>query len=115
MRKNFVAVNKDHNLVSGFGEEVRILDHGWGFEFVDTKTCYATADFEYFDISGIDLPADIPTMIKDYCYTPEEGFYVNPDPPKEMPYGVDPAIVEQIQADYREKLAKEVSENGYNA
>lgn len=39
--------------------------------------------------------------------------WVEPEP--DPTYGVDPAIVEQIQADYREKLLKEVQSYGYNA
>lgn len=53
-----------------------------------------------------------------YCYTPEQGFYENPnyvEPDATNTYGIPDELFNQIKADYREQIAKEVSENGYNA
>lgn len=53
-----------------------------------------------------------------YCYTESEGFYLNPDyvePDPTNTYGISDELFNQIKSDYREKIAQEVSENGYNA
>ncbi len=42
-----------------------------------------------------------------YCYTEEKGFYENPN-------WVEPEVEDPIQ-EYRDQLASEVSEIGYNA
>ena len=53
-----------------------------------------------------------------YCYTPEQGFYKNPnyvEPDPANTYGIPDELFNQIKSDYREQIAQEVSENGYNA
>ena len=34
-----------------------------------------------------------------YCYTPEDGFYVNPNYKEPNPYGIPDYLVEQIKND----------------
>lgn len=49
-----------------------------------------------------------------YCYSPEKGFYENPDwiePGSDIPE----EIKETIRQEYRDELAQEVSQNVYGA
>ena len=85
-----------------------------------TKTISSTADEGYTRIddcrfivkaSGYNFHEveDVPNGISayKYCYTIEKGFYENPD-------WVEPEIEDPYQ-NYREQLAQEVSQNGYDA
>ena len=85
-----------------------------------TKTISSTADEGYTRIddcrfivkaSGYNFHEveDVPNGILayKYCYTIEKGFYENPD-------WVEPEIEDPIQ-EYRNQLASEVSEIGYDA
>ena len=92
-----------------------------------TKTISSTADDGYTRIddcrfivkaSGYNFHEveNVPNGISayKYCYTIEKGFYENPDwvePSSDIPE----EIKETIKQEYRDELAQEVSQNGYDA
>lgn len=67
---------------------------------------------------NIEVSDEVKSNPSKYCYTPEQGFYENPnyvEPDPANTYNIPDELFNQIKADYREQIAKEVSENGYNA
>lgn len=67
---------------------------------------------------NVEVSDEVKTNPSKYCYTEEKGFYVNPDyvePDPTNTYGIPDELFNQIKSDYREQIAQEVSENGYNA
>lgn len=67
---------------------------------------------------NVEVSDEIKSNLSKYCYTEEQGFYENPnyvEPDATNTYGIPDELFNQIKADYREQIAKEVSENGYNA
>ena len=92
-----------------------------GDEMVDEKIINANGSHTAFafPINSYDIdnvPSDV--AVYKYCYTEADGFYLNPDyiePDVSNTYGIPDELFNQIKADYREKIAQEVSGNGYNA
>lgn len=67
---------------------------------------------------NVEVSDEVKSNPSKYCYTESEGFYLNPDyvePDPTNTYGISDELFNQIKSDYREKIAQEVSENGYNA
>ena len=67
---------------------------------------------------NVEVSDEVKSNPSKYCYTPEQGFYENPnyvEPDPANTYGISDELFNQIKSDYREQIAQEVSENGYNA
>lgn len=67
---------------------------------------------------NVEVSDEVKSNPSKYCYTPEQGFYKNPnyvEPDPANTYGIPDELFNQIKSDYREQIAQEVSENGYNA
>lgn len=67
---------------------------------------------------NVEVSDEIKSNPSKYCYTSEQGFYKNPnyiEPDPANTYGIPDELFNQIKSDYREQIAQEVSENGYNA
>lgn len=67
---------------------------------------------------NVEVSDEVKSNPSKYCYTPEQGFYENPnyvEPDPANTYGIPDELFNQIKSDYREQIAQEVSENGYNA
>ena len=67
---------------------------------------------------NVEVSNEVKSNPSKYCYTPEQGFYENPnyvEPDPANTYGIPDELFNQIKSDYREQIAQEVSENGYNA
>ena len=108
-----VITSKQENKVFGFGNQLEYLPNGYPV-IVDKGVGFALSDIHISeDVHSV--PEGV--LIGKYLYTPKEGFYIDPNytEPDQNPWGLPPELVDEIQTDYREKLAKEVSENGYNA
>lgn len=109
----FIVCQKEKNIVFGFGENLSYLDNGYIW-LVDEDRAWPNTDSYVVEIETI--PEYV--KIEKYCYTEEKGFYVNPDyvePDPTNTYGIPDDLFNQIKADYREQLASEVTENGYNS
>lgn len=108
-----VVTRNEDNVIIALGSYAKEVGNDC-FEVTDINTVFPYLMCNYFKTAD-NLPASKNELISGlYCYTEQDGFYLTPDQP-DPNYGVDPATVEQIQADYREKLAKEVANYGYNA
>lgn len=104
-----ITVKEDDAYLSN-GQELTYLDNGMPY-LIDKKLAFPPEHVNiYHNVASIPAEAEYAK----WCYTPEEGFYPNPSyiDPNAPP---EPTYEEQVQADYREQLAKEVAQNGYNA
>lgn len=89
------------------------LDNGYPL-VLSVNTAWVSSDVSVF--TEIETQEEI--IVNKYCYTEAGGFYLNPDyiePDVSNTYGIPDELFNQIKADYREKIAQEVSGNGYNA
>ena len=97
-----------NKVVKNYGSDMKYWDNGYPVILTDEDKWMAyTAEYGVHEVS-----------VK-YCYTEAEGFYINPnwkEPNPDNTYeGVSDEVFEQILSDYREKLAGEAADNGYNS
>lgn len=97
----FVITRNKDNVIEGLSSTVTTLETD--YIKTDKNVVMNPKNVALYDIDN--LPVSI-ERIK-YCYTEEKGFYVNPD-------WVEPEVEDPIQ-EYRDQLASEVSEIGYDA
>ena len=113
----YIAIESEFSRVVGKGEEIEVLDYG--FKITDLGVFFSYSNCQYFEVNSEDVPqVDYYELITKYCYTEEKGFYVNPDyvePDPTNTYGIPDELFNRIKSDYREQIAQEVSDNGYNA
>lgn len=110
----FIITGKNDSAIFGYGENLEYLENGYP-TLVDYNIAWNPNDVTIQEISSV--PDEV--EVGKYCYTEAEGFYINPnwkEPNPDNTYeGVPDEVFEQILSDYREKLAEEVSSNGYNS
>lgn len=109
----YIITTKESNIIIGMGLQLNYLENGYPM-LTEEKVVFVT------ELVNVHLIETIPEHISEekYCYTPEKGFYENPnyvEPDPANTYNIPDELFNQIKADYREQIAKEVSENGYNA
>ena len=97
----FVITRSKDNVIEGLSSTVTTLETD--YIKTDRNVVMNPKNVTLHEIDN--LPVNI-ERIK-YCYTEEKGFYVNPD-------WVEPEVEDPIQ-EYRDQLASEVSEIGYDA
>lgn len=101
----YIIVNKDNNIFIASGETLDYMDNGYPI-LVNENIAFATEIVNVYEVKKI--PESV-SYIK-YCYTPEQGFYLNPDWQEPNKYGISNNLLAQIEQDYRDKLAEEVAE-----
>lgn len=110
----YIIVRKEDNTISGIGKFLDYLDNGYP-RLVEEDIAFVSEQVNVFEVDSI--PAEV--IPAKYCYTEAEGFYINPnwkEPNPDNTYeGVSDEVFEQILSDYREKLAGEAADNGYNS
>lgn len=102
-----ILCGTDNHVCVGSGDAVTYQSNG--NPVIDGIMAYAFGVFVY-DVEVNAIPTDYENY--KYCYTPEVGFYLNPDwkEPNENPYGLTDEQIETIEQAYRDRLAKEVQE-----
>lgn len=111
----YLVTNKINNNVMGFDDELTYWNNGYPF-LVNEKLAFVPNDVIIYE--NVEISTEIKLNPSKYCYTEGEGFYENPnyiEPDPTNTYGIPDELFNQIKADYREQIAQEVSENGYNA
>ena len=98
----YVITNKEDNSIFYIAEAMKEKELDYK-EIVDFGFCIKVSDWGVFEVD--EIPENV--IPGKYCYTEEKGFYENPN-------WVEPEVEDPIQ-EYRDKLASEVSEIGYNA
>lgn len=98
----YVITSKEDNSIFYITKAMKEKELGYK-EIVGFGFCIKVSDWGVFEVEEI---TENVTPGK-YCYTEEKGFYENPN-------WVEPEIEDPIQ-EYRDQLASEVSEIGYNA
>lgn len=98
-------------------ETSKVIEKGVSFEYRSDGYPRLTledgikADFPVNDVDVFEVSI-IPQDYEDdkYCYTPEAGFYLNPDwkEPTDNLYGLTDEQIETIEQAYRDKLTQEV-------
>lgn len=104
-----VVISKRNNEVLGMGSILDSWDNGYPVlksDESDIGTAYVIEQVTVYE--NIDIPEKVET--EKYCYTPEQGFYLNPDWQEPNKYGISDELLAQIEQDYRDKLAEEVAE-----
>lgn len=91
-----IVTSKETNVIKRIG----ILKERWpnGYPVVsnaDGDTAYPTTFTALYEID--DIPAEV--EVGKYCYTPELGFYENPNYVEPDPYGIPKELVERIKND----------------
>lgn len=105
-----IITRKETDSIIDIGNELQYLENGYPL-LVDRQVYFSIDDVNVYEVDSV--PEEV-TPSK-YCYTEERAFYLNPNYIEPNPYGISDELVEQIEADYRERLAKEVAEYGYDA
>lgn len=85
----YIVTSKDNNRCVYSGERLGYSNNGFPI-LLDENVAFPTDRFDVFEVE--EIPAEV-EMVK-YCYTPEQGFYVNPDwkePATEELYTLDEA------------------------
>ena len=110
----YIISNKIDNEILGLGKTLDYLDNGYP-RLVEEDVAFVLDAVNVFEADSI--PEGVEPV--KYCYTEAEGFYINPnwkEPNPDNTYeGVSDEVFEQILSDYREKLAGEAADNGYNS
>ena len=110
-----LITNKINNGILDFGSDIHYWSNGYPV-LTDTKTAFVKDSVNIYQ--NVEVSDEVKSNPSKYCYTESEGFYLNPDyvePDPTNTYGISDELFNQIKSDYREKIAQEVSENGYNA
>lgn len=90
----YVITGKTDNVVLGMGEALDHMSNGYP-RLVNENVAFVT---EQVNVNEVDsIPAEVVT--DKYCYTTEQGFYLNPDWKEPNKYGISDELLEQIKAD----------------
>ncbi len=110
-----VVTGNKNNEVFGIGSILEYWSNGYPVlksNLEDIGTAYLPEQVTVYE-----KVQNIPETVKpyEYCYTPEKGFYLNPNWKELNEYGLTDEEMEEIKASYREELTKEVAKHGYDA
>ena len=90
MAKKYIITEKETDRIIAMGKELSVQENGYWWLILSDVAYPNTFCFAYdangqiantIDPSTIGEPIEIPVGVKaeKYCYTPERGFYENPD------------------------------------
>lgn len=105
-----------NNCIVGIGEILDYIEENGYPLLVNENVAFVSNAVTIYE--NVEVSEEIKNNWLKYCYTPEQGFYENPnyvEPDPSNTYGIPDELFNQIKSDYREQIAQEVSENGYNA
>lgn len=95
----YIVCIKDDNVVIGCGANIGTLNNGY-IILVDENVAYAPNDVNVYEINGV--PNDY--VREKYCYTEEDGFFLNPNYEEPNPYGIPNEVYNSILDDYTNEL-----------
>lgn len=110
------VITMSENGVVGIGEVLDYMEETGYPRLVNENVAFVPNAITIYE--NVEVSEEIKNNCFKYCYTPEQGFYKNPnyvEPDPANTYGIPDELFNQIKSDYREQIAQEVSENGYNA
>ena len=111
----YIITSKENNMILNFGNTLDYMSNG--YPRLTEEDIYFPTEFVNVH-QNVEVSDEVKANPSKYCYIESEGFYLNPDyvePDPTNTYGISDELFNQIKSDYREKIAQEVSENGYNA
>ncbi|MEY8366099.1 hypothetical protein AALA22_10725 [Anaerovoracaceae bacterium 41-7] len=102
----YVITLKDSNELIMHGEKLDYMSNGYPI-LVNENTAFPN---HMVDVHSIE---NMPEDIEDgkCCYTPEKGFYENPNWREPNKYGLADEQIAEIEQGYRDRLAQEVAGN----
>ncbi|NBH61561.1 hypothetical protein D1155_07855 [Anaerotruncus sp. 80] len=78
-----IIVDRISRVLVDFDTEVEYMRNGYP-RLVNKDIAFVADDIEVF--TGVDIPENV--VAGKYCYTEEDGFYLNPDYEEPNPYGL---------------------------
>lgn len=112
----YIITEKNTHEVLYVLENVNEFDNGV-YSIVNkqgTKFCVTTSDsFDTYDGKIYTYVSNTPDDLipSKYCYTENDGLYINPNYTEPNPYGIPDELLEQIKNDTVEEIRQEVLNN----
>lgn len=103
----YIITTKFTYVISGMGNRLEYLENGYPC-LTEENISYVVDSFDIHEVS--EVPSEV--ILGKYCYTEEQGFYLNPnwvDPDPTNTYGIPDETYHAIIND----LTSEVASNGY--
>ena len=97
-----VITSKETNVYLMSGTHLDYMDNGYP-RLIDENTAFPTEMVNVYE--NVTISEEV--VPEKYCYTPEKGFYLNPNYVEPNKYGIPDETLESIQADYTEQLITE--------
>ncbi len=102
----YIITSKNLKTIIGIGENVDYLSNGYP-RITEQNVAFPT---EMVDVYEVSYMPEYVTENK-YCYTPDQGFYENPNWSEPNKFGLTDEQLAELEQDYRNKLAMEVNGN----
>ena len=102
----YIVCQKENNIVLGYDEQIKYWENGYPV-LANKNMAFIPDSVNIFEEASPVFPEDIDVGRNKYCYTPEQGFYLNPDyvePDQTNTYGISDEIYHNIIDDYTEEL-----------
>ena len=97
-----IVINKTNTVFIAFGEKLDHMSNGYP-RLVNENVAFPTEMVDIYE--GVTIPEGAEP--NKYCYTPTDGFTVNPNYVEPNKYGLPDDLLNTIQADYTEELIAE--------
>lgn len=90
----FLILHKETNVVEGYGSNLDYMSNGYP-RLVDINTAWPVEAVNVAEVGYI--PEDM--RVHKYCFTPENGFYTNPEWSEPNEYGITDELLRKIKDD----------------
>lgn len=90
----FLITNKNNRVVEGFGASLDYMSNGYP-RLIDINTAWPKEAVDVFEVSA--TPEDL--QVHKYCFTPDGGFYINPDWSEPNEYDIPDELLRKIKDD----------------
>ena len=97
-----IITNKTDHVFMAFGKKLDYMSNGYP-RLVDENIAFPTEMVDIYE--DVTIPEGVEP--NKYCYTPTDGFTVNPNYVEPNKYGLPNELLNTIQADYTEELIAE--------